>query len=198
MHSFMKALLITIAVPAAVIAAEVPRVGAGDEPDRPSAARAKDPLTANSKFVNLVVQKFIVRAAELMPEEHYGFRPVASVRSFGQIVGHIADAQYRFCSVALGEKAPMPRVEKTKTSKADLVAALNEAFAYCGRVYLNLDDTNGAEIVDMHGHPMPRLGVLNANQAHTMEHYGNLVTYLRMKDLVPPTSDAEFMKQLRK
>jgi uncharacterized damage-inducible protein DinB len=159
------------------------------------AARPSDALTSHSRFVYQVIAKMVLRSAELMPEENYSFKPTEVVRSFGQIVGHIADAQYTFCSVARGEKNPLPKVEKTKTSKADLTASLTEAFAYCDKAYDGMSDASGAEVVKMMGRDMPRLGVLSVSQNHTMEHYGNIVTYLRMKNVVPPTSDPEFMKQ---
>ncbi len=103
-----------------------------------------------------------------------------------------------FCSVVLGEKNPAPKVEKTKTSKADLIAALKESFAYCDRAYDGMTDATAPQMVKMMGRDMPKLGVLNVNNTHTTEHYGNLVTYLRMNNVVPPTSDPDFMQQMKK
>ncbi len=131
----------------------------------------------------------LLRSAEKMPEENYSFKPVDSVRSYGQIVGHLADAQYLFCSIASGEKNPGLNIEKTKTSKADLVAALKEGFAYCDKVYDAMTDATGTQMVDFFGNKVPKFGVLNGNVAHNMEHYGNLVTYMRIKGIVPPTSE---------
>ncbi len=131
----------------------------------------------------------VVRAAEKMPEEHYAFKPAPEVRSFGQILGHIADAQYMFCGSAKGEKREPVQVEKTKTSKADLTAALKESVAYCDAVYSNLPDAKAAETIKMFGRERTRLGALMMNASQTMEHYGNLVTYMRIKGLVPPSSE---------
>ena len=78
------------------------------------------------------------------------------------------------------------------------IAALSEAFAYCDRAYETLTDESAVEMVKFMGGDNPKLGVLNTNQVHTIEHYGNLVTYMRIKGLVPPTSDPEFMKELMK
>src|SRR5258708_23155680 len=79
-----------------------------------------------------IAKGLILRSADKVPEDLYAFKPTGDVRSFGQIVGHVADAQYLFCSTATGEKSPATgSIEKTKTSKADLVAALKEAFTYC-------------------------------------------------------------------
>lgn len=170
---------------------------AQEPPVKPSVAAPKEmSLSGHTKFVNGVTQKILLRTAETMPEEHYGFKPVDSVRTFGQIVGHVADTQYFFCATALGQKSPSPGVEKNKTSKTELIASLREAFAYCGKVYDSVDDTTGRKMVKFSNHDMPALGVLNVNMVHTMEHYGNLVTYMRMKNLVPPTSDQEFMKNV--
>ena len=107
----------------------------------------------------------------------------------GAIVGHLADGQYEFCSVALGEKDPEPKVEQTKTSKADLIAALKTAFAYCDKAYDGMTDSSGSQIVKLFGTDTPKLGALNFNNVHNWEHYGNLVTYMRIKNIVPPTSE---------
>lgn len=131
----------------------------------------------------------LLRAAEKMPEENYSFKPVDTVRSFGQIVGHLADAQYLFCSTASGEKNPGLNIEKTKTAKADLIAALKDGFAYCDKVYDSMTDAAAIEPVKFFGNDVPKAAVLTINFGHNMEHYGNLVTYMRMKGLVPPTSE---------
>lgn len=165
----------------------------------PAAAPAApvNPLTAHNKFVYGVAQKLLLRSAEVMPEENYSFKPTDAVRTFGQIVGHTADSQYIYCSMILGEKRPNPQNEKTKTTKAELIAALKESGAYCERAYDGLTDLSGVQMVKL-GRDMPKLGVLTINTIHLTEHYGNLVTYMRMKNLVPPTSDPEFMQQFRK
>jgi len=151
-----------------------------------------NPLSANTRLVYTGMKNILLRTAEKVPEENYGFKPTDAVRSFGQIVGHVADASYMFCSVALGEKNPAPRVEQTKTTKADLTAALKGAFAYCDRAYDGMTDAAAAQTVNLFGREMPRLGVLNVNVVHTSEHYGNLVTYMRLKNVVPPTSEPGF------
>jgi uncharacterized damage-inducible protein DinB len=116
----------------------------------------------------------------------------ARVRSFGQIIGHVADAQYLFCSIVFGEKNPAPKVEQTKTSKADLTAALKGALAYCDRAYDVMTDVSGGQMVKLFGSDTPKLGVLTVNSLHSVEHYGNLVTYMRLKNIVPPTSEPGF------
>ena len=155
-----------------------------------NAAAQANPFSAFTKAAATRVQDILLRSAEKMPEENYSFKPTDSVRSFGQIIGHVADAQYYFCSTAIGEKGPDLKIEQTKTSKADLTAALKDAFAYCNKAYDSMTDATGAEIVTLFGKErVPKLGVLTINNMHNMEHYGNLVTYMRLKNVVPPTSE---------
>jgi uncharacterized damage-inducible protein DinB len=137
----------------------------------------------------------LLRSAEKMPEENYNFKPVDTVRTYGQIIGHLADAQYLFCSTASGEKNPDLKIEKTKTSKADLIAALKEGLAYCDKVYDSMTDAAGTQMVKFFGNDVPKFTVLSINIGHNMEHYGNLVTYMRIKNIVPPTSEQGSMPQ---
>ena len=138
------------------------------------AALAKTPdlksVSGYPKMVQKQVTGWIERAAEKMPEEEYAFKPDPASRSFGQILGHIADADYLFCSTVLGESSPSPGIEKTKTAKADLRAAANET-------------------VKALGQERNKLGALWFNASHNLEHYGNLVVYMRLKGIVPPSSD---------
>jgi uncharacterized damage-inducible protein DinB len=157
-----------------------------------------NPLSTYNKTIYRGVKAILLRSAEKMPEENYSFKPTDAVRSFGQIIGHVADSQYYFCSIVLGEKNPGLKVEQTKTSKADLIAALKQACTYCDKAYDSMTDVSAAETVKLMGNDAPKLGVLSVNITHSVEHYGNLVTYLRMKNIVPPTSDPEFMQQMVK
>ena len=155
-----------------------------------SAPGANDnPYSTFAKVAYSRVSAMLLRSAEKMPEENYSFKPVDGVRTYGQILGHAADAQYTFCSIATGEKNPAPKIEQTKTSKADLTAALKDAFAYCDKAYASMTDASGAQLVSLFGGPTPKLGVLTVNNMHNMEHYGNLVVYMRMKGIVPPSSE---------
>ena len=148
-----------------------------------------NPVSTFNKLAYARIKANLVGSAEKMPEESYNFKPTDSVRGYGQIVGHVADAQYMFCSLALGETNPGLKIEQTKTTKADLVAALKTAVAYCDRAYDSMTDVSGTQMVKFFGQDMPKFGVLNINNMHDMEHYGNLVTYMRLKNIVPPTSE---------
>lgn len=149
----------------------------------------QNPLTTETKALHDGVKNNIIRAAEKMPEENYSFKATPDVRSFGQLVGHVADAQYLFCAPVKDEKKGPPGIEKTKTSKADLVASLKEAFEYCDGAYAAMDDAKITGIVKFFGRERPKLIVLNFNTSHNNEHYGNIVTYMRLKGLVPPSSE---------
>jgi uncharacterized damage-inducible protein DinB len=183
MKTFVRMLVLCLMVPAGIALAQ-------DKPaqDKP-AVTSENPLTTWNKIAYTRVKGIVVRSAEKMPEENYSFKPVDTVRSYGQIVGHLADAQYLFCSLALGEKAPGLDIEHTKTSKADLVAALNTAFAYCDKAYDSMTDASAAQTIKLFGNDAPRMSALIVNNMHNMEHYGNLVTYMRMKGIVPPSSE---------
>ena len=146
-------------------------------------------ISGYPKLVQTQVTSWIASAAEKMPEGEYSFRPDPAVRSFGEILGHIADANYLFCSTILGESNPSLNIEKTKTRKAELTSALRDAFAYCNRAYAALNDENAHETVKAFGQERNRLGVLWFNASHNLEHYGNLVVYMRAKGIVPPSSE---------
>lgn len=165
---------------AASLLALVPAVG--QSPGNPMSTAIKNQFTTGK--TNLT------RAAEKMPEENFAFKPSDDVRSFGQLIGHVANAQYTFCSAALGEASPNKvNIEQTKTSKADLVAALKDAFAYCDKAYDSMTDATAAAVVKFGRGEQARLGVLSFNNMHNYEHYGNVVTYMRIKGLVPPSSE---------
>src|SRR6188472_3170594 len=132
------------------------------------------------------------RSADVMPEAKYGFTPVAGVRSFGAILAHVAGASYEFCAAAKGEKTPHAEdeFEKSAKTKAEIVKALDGAIAYCDEIYKTLDDAKAAQLVaGAFGGPQgARAANLIGNTNHFQEHYGNLVTYLRINGLVPPSS----------
>jgi uncharacterized damage-inducible protein DinB len=179
-RTLLGILLITLLAPVAVASAQ------------------ESPLIAHTKKVYGGVKMILLRTAEKVPEESYSFKPTEAVRSLGQILGHVADAQYMFCSTVLGEKNPDLKIEETKTSKADLIAALKAAFAYCDKAYDSMNDASAIQMVTLMGGNTPKLGVLSVNSLHSVEHYGNLVTYMRLKNIVPPTSEPGFMPQRKK
>lgn len=154
-----------------------------------SAQTADNPLSTSTKALYSMAKNNITRAAEKMPEENFAFKATPEVRSYGQLVGHVADANYMFCSAALGEQPPVRGIEKEKTTKADLVQALKDSFAYCDKAYDGMTDAVAAQKAKLFGSERAKLGILDFNVVHDYEHYGNMVTYLRLKGIVPPSSE---------
>lgn len=152
-------------------------------------ASAQNPLADDSRFVWGNVSNYIVRAAEKMPAEKYSFKPTDSVMTFAELVGHLADSNYMFCATASGERPPASNVRKEMSTKEQIVPALKESVAYCNKVYSALTDASALEKVKMFGGERTRAGVLAFHSGHAYEHYGNLVTYLRINGLVPPSSE---------
>jgi uncharacterized damage-inducible protein DinB len=134
----------------------------------------------------------ITESAAQMPEADYAFKPVDSVRTFGQIIAHVAGANYVFCAATTGEKPPHSEdeFEKNAKTKAEIVKALGDSVAYCDAKYAALTDAAGGKVVDM-PFGMGKAAAaypLMLNTGHVNEHYGNLVTYFRIKGMVPPSS----------
>ena len=129
----------------------------------------------------------IQRAAEQLPESLYNFKPTPTVRSFAELFGHIAGSEFMFCAPVRGD-APRAEddVESKVKDKAGLVKALKDAAAYCEVAY-GISDAEGAKMVDLFG-MRSKLNTLVFNTTHDGEHYGNIVTYMRIKGLVPPSS----------
>ena len=131
---------------------------------------------------------FVTQAAEQVPESLYAYRPTASVRSFGQLIGHVAGAQYLICAAALGEAGRSEDdIEKSVTTKTGLVAALKASTAYCEKAYAQTDAA-AQQHGQLFGQDRTRLFMLGINAAHNDEHYGNIVTYMRINRMVPPSS----------
>ena len=166
----------------------VPSALLAQEKSPAQAGPPANPITASEKGFYSFVSGAVIGAAQKMPEENYSFKPTPEVRSFGQIVGHVADASYMFCSQSLGEPNPSKGIEKTKTAKADLVAALKESFAECDKAF---DGTTDANVMEMTkgARPRSRIGTLVGNTTHDNEMYGAMAVYLRLKGIVPPSSE---------
>ncbi|HXD21457.1 MAG TPA: DinB family protein [Vicinamibacterales bacterium] len=140
----------------------------------------------------------IVRSAEKVTEDMYGLRPgpQQEVRTFGQHLAHVANYNYLWCSQAKGEKNPNAGVdlEKTLKTKAEFQKALADSFAWCDPVYASLNDENGAQVVEIQQENgrvtrNTRMALLMLNVVHNNEIYGNLVTTMRIKSIVPPSSE---------
>ena len=131
---------------------------------------------------------YITTTAEELPDSLYSYRPTPEVRTFGQLIGHVAGAQHLICAAALGEPGgEEDDIERTKTTKADLVAALKASTQYCARTYAQTDAST-QQSTKLFWQERTRLFALGLNATHNGEHYGNLVTYMRLNGIVPPSS----------
>ena len=147
-------------------------------------------VTMSLKGLYTVTTTNIMQTAQQVDEDLYAFTPVDGVRSMGQILAHVANAQFFFCSTAAGEENPNEvNFEETATTKEAIIEGLETAFAYCEGVYDAMTDEEGAEMRDFFGgQQMAASAILAFNSAHNYEHYGNLSTYMRMNGMVPPSS----------
>jgi uncharacterized damage-inducible protein DinB len=175
-----------------------PAPTAGQAPAPAAQPPAKLDLSTAIRNSHNNIKGNLLKSAEKMTEADYAFKPAGimpEVRTYGQFIGHLADANFMLCSRAKGEANPVKEsLEKTKTSRADLIKALTDALAYCDAVYASLTDAQALEFVTVQGpnntkREVVRASPLMSNNAHNNEHYGNLVTYMRVKGIVPPSSE---------
>lgn len=156
----------------------------------PAAAFAQaTPFTEAVKAQLAQIKAPIIRTAEKVGEDLYAFKPTPEVRSLGQLIGHIADGNYGICGLASGMKPTTSGIEKSTTSKAALQKALADSFVFCEQAIASMDEKKATETIKAFGSVQPRLMVLAFNNSHLNEHYGNLVTYMRLKGIVPPSSE---------
>ena len=157
-----------------------------------TAAEAQNPVSDGIRSSWNGVKRNISESAEQMPEANYAFKPVDTVRTFGEILAHVAGANYVFCASAKGEKSPFAEdyFEKSGKTKAAIVKAVADSHAYCDGAYTALTDATAGQMVNnpFGSGQAPRAAQLIGNVGHDNEHYGNLVTYFRIKGMVPPSS----------
>jgi uncharacterized damage-inducible protein DinB len=145
-----------------------------------------DASLAGVRGLYQTVRGYLVATAEQASQELYDYRPTDEVRSFGEILGHVANSGYMFCAGATGMQAPRMADAEKLGSKAEITEALKASFAYCDDAY---DMDSGVDdAVTFFGQQHTRLSVLAFNMGHDFEHYGNLVTYMRLNGMVPPSS----------
>ena len=160
----------------------------GAAPSHPVATTAPSVLAADREIWTMVIG-YVTAAAEQVPDSSYSYRPVPTVRTFGQLVAHIAGSQDMFCAQALGEQAhASDEIERTITDKAALVAALEASTAHCQKAYAMTDADAMKRTVKTFAGERSALWALLYSTVHDNEHYGNIVTYMRMLGMVPPSS----------
>jgi uncharacterized damage-inducible protein DinB len=148
-------------------------------------------LAASAKAMHATIRRNLAEAAESMPAEEYAFKPNPQVRSFGELVGHVANANFFFCAQAKGEKMPSATNFEKAADKAAILKGLNDSLAYCDGAYAATTDANFMQVVKLLGpgdHETARGAVLMFNTTHNNEHYGNIVVYMRVKGHVPPST----------
>ena len=152
-------------------------------------------FASTARAMHATIRRDLADAADAMPPDDYAFKPTPEVRSFAQLIGHVVNANFFFCSQAKGEKSPSATNWERVTEKAVLTKGLNEALAYCDTVYTSTTDADFTKAVTMTGFPgmnpkteTTRGAVLMFNTTHNNEHYGNVVVYLRLKGKVPPST----------
>jgi hypothetical protein len=156
---------------------------------RPAAKPAPASAAMSAEHaVWMQVANYILQSAEDMPDAKFGYKPIPTVRSFGEIIGHVAGSQFMFCAAALGDSArDEAAIEKGTHTKAELIAAMKASNAYCAKAYA-ISDAAGRAPLTMFGQKQNRFWALVMNTAHNGESYGNIITYLRMNGMVPPSS----------
>lgn len=180
MNRFLTIIVLAMALAVTALAQ------AGGQATAPQAAPA-NPLSAEAKQMYNGVKNNLLKMAEKMPEEHYAFKASPEIRTFGQLIGHVADSQARTCSTVNGEAKNLGA--SAKTSKAELVAALKESFAMCDKAFDALTDAKAVEMISMGQRQSTRLTALLRTVSHSNEEYGYMAVYMRLKGIVPPSSE---------
>ena len=152
---------------------------------------ALSPSTAASVInMHMTIRRNLIEAAEAMPAADFGFKPTPEIRSFAELLGHVTAANYFFCSMAKGEQSVF---KPTNVSdKQSVVKALGDSLTHCDGVYKETTDANANQMVKIAGPggatQSTRALVLMFNTTHNNEHYGNVILYLRLKNIVPPST----------
>ena len=163
---------------------------AGAQMARPSGQKIT--MAANLLKGNAGIQRDLLEAAEKMPEADYQFKPTAETRPFGQLVAHVALSQFGGCSFLKGEPNPKKdEKEETTRSKAEYVGLLKDSAAYCEPVFGSITDDNILGLVKVRDNEVARGLFLAGSNAHGNEMYGTMAVYLRLKGLVPPTTERQ-------
>src|SRR5580698_4718689 len=174
-----------VVVPVAMVSVSVlaSLANAQVSPSLPNPTTALNPLTATVSIFRSNMQDKIMKSADAMPESKYSYRPTKDVRSFAEILTHVADISYVLCSNAKGE-AP-PATATGKGSKTEIIAYLKGSFEYCDGVYSGFTDVHLNDPADFFGFKTNKMFILTQVGNHDALHYGNLVTYLRINGLEP-------------
>jgi uncharacterized damage-inducible protein DinB len=176
-----------------IIWASLTTVASAQTSDAGADASLSPSLAAVAHSMHATIRRNIAEAAETMPAADYTFKPTPQVRSFGELLGHIANANFLFCSLAKGVPSPSTTNLEGLQGKAAILKAVLESLAYCDLVYETTTDANFSQPVTVAGlgnkpTPTVRGAVLMFNTTHDNEHYGNIVVYMRLRGHVPPST----------
>jgi uncharacterized damage-inducible protein DinB len=152
-----------------------------------SSASAASPDIAETKLTYSQIKTNIIKAAEKMPEDGYSFRATPEERTYAELVGHIADAQTRICGAATGNVKPATAGKLT--AKSDLVNALKASFETCDAALDTVTDENASTMMTFQRAQRSKIGIMIYNVIHDNESYGTMAVYLRLKGVVPPSSE---------
>ena len=137
----------------------------------------------------------LTAAAEKMPSEGYAFKagPMPDVRSFGRLFTHVAAGQFGTCAAVRGVPNPAAgkKMEQDVTTKAEITKLLAESFAFCDEAFASTTDQNALEFVRQGPNELTRASVLYGLLAHDAEMYGISTVYLRLKGIVPPSTERQ-------
>jgi len=151
-------------------------------------APAGNPLISEAKQAYTTVKNNWTAMAAKMPPDAYSFKATPDVRTFGALVAHVADTQMRTCAAVKGEQKSVDAA--SKTSKDDLVAALKASFDECDAAWDSVTDANATDLVGGGRMQRSRLGsLINSVVIHDNEEYGYGSIYLRLKSIVPPSTE---------
>lgn len=151
-------------------------------------AQTPTPIISEMRQFYEVRKGDLLKAADRMPADAYDFKPTPEIRTFAQLLAHITDAQMGFCSAVKGN--PKRLNAGAMTAKADLVVALKASFDECGSAFDSMTDVTAREMLKAGNGQRSKLGTLLYATLHDNEEYGYLAMYLRLKGLVPPSTDS--------
>jgi uncharacterized damage-inducible protein DinB len=139
------------------------------------------------------LQRNLAEAAEKMPDASYSFKPTPEVRPFGELVAHVALSQFGTCAALKGDTAPPHKdaKEDAARSKAELIALLKESTAYCDPLLTALKDEDMTSLTKAGQNQVAKGLFLAGTNTHGNEMYGTMAVYLRLKGIVPPTTERQ-------
>ena len=153
-------------------------------------AKAADDIVGPLRTQWGITRDLVVNLVQIMPEEKYDFKPTPAIRSFREVVGHLILENYTFMSMVTGDPAPDKAKFEVLKSRDELTKALSESYALGERTLAALTDAKAVEKITMRGQSVVRWYPVLYNLQDSMNHYGNLVVYIRLNGLVPPRTAA--------